>query len=225
MSKRIGIMGGMFDPVHAGHIEVALAALSTLQLHQVRLVPCGVPNHRDRALCSALQRLDMLRLATRDHPGLVVDDRELNRPGTSYTYETLQSFRNEFRGAQLFFILGADAFASLPGWYRWRDLFAMCHFVVVRRPGSEVVLSPELQEIMACGLVTEAEQLLERKCGLIFQMEGIDNPVSSSQVRSRIAGNQPLAGLLDPRVAKYLEYHRLYRNAADKHQHSNESAN
>ena len=61
MSERIGIMGGMFDPVHVGHIRVALAALRMLQLDNLRLVPCGVPNHRDRALCSSLQRLDMLR--------------------------------------------------------------------------------------------------------------------------------------------------------------------
>ncbi|MEZ5491449.1 MAG: nicotinate-nucleotide adenylyltransferase [Gammaproteobacteria bacterium] len=213
MNERIGIMGGMFDPVHVGHIRVALAALRMLQLDHLRLVPCGVPNHRDRALCSSLQRLDMLRLAASGHPGLIVDDRELNRPGTSYTYDTLQSLRAEFEQAELFFILGVDAFASLDKWYRWRELFDLCHFVVIERPGYPVQPSGALRDMLQSRRVSGPGSARGRKSGLIFDLDGLDSPISSSQVRKRIANDEPLNDLLDPRVASYLGQHQLYKKA------------
>ena len=163
MIERIGIMGGMFDPVHVGHIKVALAAQQVLQLDQVRLVPCSIPNHRDHALCSSLQRLDMLHLAVNDYPSLVVDDRELNRPGTSYTYDTLLSVREEFREAALYFVLGVDAFASLDQWHRWLELFELCHFVVIERPGFTGDWSEALEEQMVRRRATAVSELHDKK--------------------------------------------------------------
>jgi len=210
-------MGGMFDPVHVGHIKVAAAAQKALQLSQVRLVPCSVPNHRDHALCSSLQRLDMLQLAVSEHPSLVVDDRELNRPGTSYTFDTLLSLREEFRESGLYFILGIDAFASLERWYRWQELFDLCHFVVIERPGFSGALSDELDRQMQQRRAVNVVELLDRTSGLIYDMEGLDSPVSSSMVRDHIARNRSLDHLLDPAVAGYLEKHQLYRKAVTNH--------
>jgi nicotinate-nucleotide adenylyltransferase len=215
MSGRIGILGGMFDPVHKGHIGVALAAREALHLDEVRLIPCGIPNHRDRALCSPLQRLDMLRLATRDHPGLIVDDRELNRPGTSYSYDTLVSLRQEHPGATLFFILGQDAFAGLPRWHRWQELFTLCHLVVIRRPDADSSAPGELAALLQSRRVAEPDRLTGARAGLVFEMPGLESPVSSSLVRERIAHDGPLQDLLDPAVARYLAQHQLYRKAVD----------
>lgn len=215
MSVRIGILGGMFDPVHTGHIGVALAARQALHLDEVRLIPCGIPNHRDRALCSSLQRLDMLRLATRDHPGLIVDDRELNRPGTSYSYDTLASLRQEHPHATLYFILGQDAFAGLPRWHRWQELFTLCHFVVIRRPGAHSSAPGDLDSLVQSRRAAKPDQLADVQAGLVFEMPGLESPVSSSLVRERIARNEPLQDLLDPAVACYLAQHQLYRKAVD----------
>jgi len=214
-------MGGMFDPVHIGHIKVAAAAQKFLQLGQVRLIPCGVPNHRDQALCSSLQRLDMLQLAVSKYPPLVVDDRELNRPGTSYTYDTLLSLREEFGESGLYFILGIDAFAALEQWYRWQELFDLCHFVVIERPGFSGNLSAALDQQMQQRQVTDAVELRDSRSGLIYNMEGLDNPISSSMVREHIANNYSLDHLLDPAVASYLGKHQLYRKAVINHRELN----
>jgi len=215
--SRIGIMGGMFDPVHVGHIQVALAVRKTLQLQEVRLIPCSIPNHRDQALCSPLQRLDMLKLATDKYAFLIVDDRELNRSGISYTYDTLASLRKQFPEAGLYFILGIDAFSGLPGWYRWRELFDLCHFVVIERPGYPVDLGPVWDEAWGRTVmqrrVFDPVKLFDQKNGLIFDMEGIQHTVSSSLVRERIARDETVTDLLDPAVVDYLEKHQLYRKA------------
>ena len=211
-------MGGMFDPVHVGHIKVALAAQQILQLDQLKMVPCSIPNHRDQALCSSLQRLDMLQLAVHDHPGLVVDDRELNRPGTSYTYDTLLSLREENQDSGLYFVLGADAFASLDQWHRWRELFDLCHFVVIERAEFAGGWSVELEQQVSRRQVAVESELFDKKFGNIFNMKGLDSPVSSSMVRDLIARNEPLEHLLDPAVAAYLEQHQLYRKAVSSQQ-------
>jgi nicotinate-nucleotide adenylyltransferase len=221
MIERIGIMGGMFDPVHIGHIRVAVAAQQALRLDQVRLIPCGIPNHRDQALCSSLQRLDMLRLAVADDSSLVVDDRELNRQGTSYTYDTLLSLRQEFQQAGLYFILGIDAFATLDRWHRWRELFELCHFVVIERPGYHGTLSDNLQVQIRRRRVRNVSELFDKKYGSILELEGLDSPVSSSMVRDHIARNDSLDQLLDPAVAGYLNKHQLYRKAVDNHRELN----
>ena len=217
MKERIGIMGGMFDPVHIGHIRVASAALQNLQLDQVKLIPCGIPNHRDEALCSSLQRLDMLRLAVREHPGLVVDERELNRPGKSYTYDTLLSLRVDYPASALFFILGEDAFAALEGWHRWRELFELSHFVIIERPGFDGEPGEALRKELADRLVADCSEMKGIKSGLICRVKGLENPISSSMVREHIARDQALDQLLDPAVIAYLAEHQLYRKAVTGH--------
>ncbi len=208
--ERIGIMGGMFDPVHIGHIRIAIAAQQALRLDQIRLIPCGIPNHRDRALCSPLQRLEMLQLAIADHQGMVIDDRELKRQGTSYTYDTLLSLRGEFEQSSLCFILGIDAFATLENWHRWRDLFALCHFVVIERAGYSGTLSDKLAKELRGRRTENIGELLDKKSGAILDMKGIDSPVSSSMVREHIARKDSLHELLDPAVAGYLRENKLY---------------
>lgn len=213
MTLRIGIMGGMFDPVHNGHIQVALTARRILGLDHVRLVPCGVPSHRDHALCSALQRLDMLQLAVAGRSELVVDDRELNRPGTSYSFDTVASIRAEFEAAVLFFILGADAFAGLAGWYRWQDLFDLCHLIVINRPGAVPEPGSEVGREAAARRAESVESLFARRAGLVFRVDEPAIFISSSEVRQRIARQDDLADLVAPAVAEYLSTHKLYTKA------------
>ena len=210
MSSRIGIMGGMFDPVHNGHIEVALAVLELLQLDQVAMVPCGTPNHRKEALCSPQQRLEMLQLATRDFPGIFADDCELKRAGISYTYDTLLSLRAENKQGVLFLILGIDAFNSLPDWYRWQDLFGLCHFVVINRPGSTIDPASVIGQELIKRQVFSVEALRANSEGNIYILEHLAIDISSSLVRERLSNKQELGHMIAPAVDEYLSEHKLY---------------
>ena len=218
MTSRIGIMGGMFDPVHNGHMEVALSALNLLKLDQLRLVPCGLPNHRQEALCSAQQRLHMLALAARHNDKLVVDSREVDRPGISYAYDTLLSLHEEDSDAILVFILGVDAFNSLHQWHCWQSLFGLCHFLVINRPGSVVDSQSEVGKELQKRQVFTADELFEQMAGSVLVLKNLNIDISSSLVRQRIYKHESLEDLLAPEVASYLIEHDLYvRN----NQHTN----
>ena len=129
----MGVYGGLFDPVHDGHLEVARYARTALELDKVLLVPCKLPNHRSGAQASGAARLHMLELASRDEATLEVSDIELEREGVSYTVDTLAQLRKQEPNTDFVFILGQDAFSSLPQWQRWHH----CHapFWALQVPG------------------------------------------------------------------------------------------
>lgn len=145
----IGILGGTFDPIHFGHLRPALELLQDLPLQEVRFVPLRTAVHRTQPVATAAQRLAMVQAAVKNQPGFIADDRELRRTGNSYSYDTLASLRAEL-GARLPICLltGLDAFAELPTWYRWRDIADLAHWVVMRRPGADMVTDPALRHWM-----------------------------------------------------------------------------
>src|SRR5690606_15909888 len=119
-ARRIGLLGGTFNPVHIGHLRAALEVVEFLRLDELRLVPSARPPHRETPQVSAEQRLAMVALAVADEPALSVDDRELRRDKPSYTVDTLESLRAELAADdQVFLLLGWDAFCGLPSWHRW----------------------------------------------------------------------------------------------------------
>ena len=133
--KPIVLFGGTFDPVHIGHLRVALEASEILDAH-VRLMPANTPPHRPAPMASAAQRLAMLERAVEGRRRLSVDPRELKRSGPSYTVDTLIELRGELpREQSIAILLGDDAFVGLPTWHRWRELFELAHIVVMTRPG------------------------------------------------------------------------------------------
>src|SRR5664279_5297098 len=127
----VAILGGTFDPVHYGHLRFADDVRRALHLAEVRLVPAADPPHRRGPAATADHRAAMLTLAAAEFPGLVVDERELRRPGKSYTVPTLEELRREFPGRPVWLLLGADAFRDLPTWHRWQELFDLAHVIVV----------------------------------------------------------------------------------------------
>ena len=135
----LGILGGTFDPIHYGHLELARELCEALAFSAVRLVPAGDPPHRHVPVASANHRLAMVELAIAGNPGLEVDAREVLRQGPSYTIETLEELRAEDPPRALALIVGADAFLGLPAWHRWRELFDLAHVVVVARPGLSLI--------------------------------------------------------------------------------------
>ncbi|MDO8271640.1 MAG: nicotinate (nicotinamide) nucleotide adenylyltransferase, partial [Gammaproteobacteria bacterium] len=179
----IGVMGGMFDPVHNGHIAVALAALKALALDELRLIPCHLPNHRGPASASAQERLAMLRLAAAVDDRLRVDDRECLRPGVSYTVDTLESLRAEHETAVLVLIVGADAFAGLTGWHRWQEIFGLANVLVVSRPRAFATWPAALQEEVQQRQVSSGELLCAQTQGSVLLLQDLQWDISSTQVR------------------------------------------
>lgn len=211
MTSRIGVYGGMFDPVHNGHIKAASFAASLLDLDQVRLTPCSVPNHRDPATATSEQRVRMLELATSGRPKLLVDQRELQRPRVSYTTETLRSVGEEFTAQTLVFILGLDSFNSIPGWHQWEELFELAHLLVLNRSGGKLDASVCEQLDYEERSVEEPLQLFESEKGGIYFAQDFAVDLSSSMVRYRLRANEDAARMLDGKVSLYIDDNKLYR--------------
>jgi len=219
MSKRVGVYGGMFDPVHCGHLAVAELALEALSLDHVLLVPCKLPNHRHAASATGAHRLEMLTLACADRAQLVASSIELEREGISYSIDTLAQLKNDDPSTDFVFVLGRDAFEGLPLWDRWERLLDENLLAVVSRPGISVSReSAELTQL-ASRMVRSPEALFDGGRGKIILLEELQNHLSSTRVRaalSRVNGrNQSTDMRLDDwlpdTVRAYIETHDLYR--------------
>ncbi|MEW9623647.1 nicotinate-nucleotide adenylyltransferase [Rhodanobacter geophilus] len=205
MSTRpLAIFGGTFDPIHIGHLTVAWEAAELLDA-EVRLMPANVPPHRSPPLASAAERVAMLRAALAGQSRLVLDARELERDGPSYTVDTLHELRAEQGARPLVLLLGADAFAGLPTWNRWRELFDFAHVGVLSRPGAEVARPAVLAEEVAARRVDNVAALHAEPCGKLVELAVTPLEVSATRIRELLAaGRDPRyllpAGLFDDPV-------------------------
>jgi nicotinate-nucleotide adenylyltransferase len=199
--KPLAIFGGTFDPVHLGHLSVAWEASELLDA-DVHLLPASVPPHRPPPIASAQQRVAMLRAALQGQSRLALDTRELEREGPSYTIDTLLELRAELGERPLVLLIGADAFAGLPGWHRWHELFDLAHIGVLSRPGVEAVLPDELQREIANRRVDGAVACRHASAGKLIQLEVTPLEISATRIRELLAsGREPRyllpAGLFD----------------------------
>jgi nicotinate-nucleotide adenylyltransferase len=187
-----GIFGGTFDPVHLGHLRTAMDLLDALPLREVRFMLCGIPPHRVSPLAPAKIRWAMLQAALASDPRLVADDRELYRDGPSYTVDSLESLRADFKEQHLALILGMDAFGSLDTWYRWQDILSLAHLVVVQRPGSRLRSSGVPARLLADHGCEDPAELINADRGRIFTATMTQLEISSSAIRElAIAGRDP----------------------------------
>ncbi len=189
-ARRIGLLGGTFDPPHLGHLVVAECALVELGLDEVRLLVAGEPWMKS-AVSSAEDRLALVEAAVADAPGLVVDAREVGRVGPTYTADTLAELHAEEPEAAYFFVLGEDAAAELPAWERIADAFALATFVVVTRPGNT---PPEASALPGPVVHLEIPQLY----------------VSSTDLRERFARGGATRWLVPPSVDREVRRRGLY---------------
>ncbi|EIM02750.1 MULTISPECIES: nicotinate-nucleotide adenylyltransferase [Rhodanobacter] len=200
-ARPLAIFGGTFDPVHLGHLSVAWEAAELLDA-EVRLLPVSVPPHRAPPIATAAQRVAILRAALRGQSRLVLDTRELDREGPSYTIDTLHELRAEQGERPLVLLLGADAFAGLASWHRWRELFAAAHIGVLRRPGVSASLSEELEREVAGRRITELSALRRLPAGKVAELAVTPLEISATRIRELLAaGRDPRyllpAGLFD----------------------------
>jgi len=190
--KPIAILGGTFDPVHNGHLRVAWEAAEAFDA-EVRLMPAHVPPHRPAPVASAAHRVRLLEMALRGQPRLVLDTRELDRAGASYTVDTLRGLRAEVGKDQpLILLVGADAFGGLPTWREWHALFDLAHIAMLTRPGRTEPWSAELAAEAVPRRVRSAAELRESAHGKVLSLPVTPLDISASAVRALLAsGREP----------------------------------
>lgn len=189
--RRIGILGGTFDPPHEGHLAIARAARESARLDEVRFIPCHISPHKtDRPPTPAPIRVEMLHAAVAGLPWAMVDEREITRGGPSFSWETAEALRAEHPDARLFWILGADQWQALPRWARAEHLATLVEFLVFPRDG----------------------RFPHPRPGMIFHQLDADHPASATVIRQSIAENQPPLWL-PPGVGDIIWQHQLYRAA------------
>ena len=197
---RVGVFGGAFDPPHNAHLALTQAALTQLQLAELRIFPTGQAWHKARALSAAEHRLAMARLAFAELPGMVVDARELQRAGPSYTLDTLRELHQERPGAQLVLILGADQGNALPSWHGWPEIVSLAIISIAHRAsptGAAARFDPKTLPGLPAGARFET---------LVFEPMAL----SATDIRARAAQGLEIARLVPPAVARYIDQHHLY---------------
>jgi len=209
----IALLGGSFDPVHLGHLAAAESVREALGDVDLRLLPAGRPPHRDRVHANAAQRLDMLRLAVAERPGLAIDTREIERPGPSWMVDTLDDLRREKPADSLCLVVGQDAANHLDSWRDWRRLLDLAHLVVMTRAGQAPGYGPQLARELAPRQVDTPAALARSPSGKVLAVAVPDIAISSTAVRERAAAGLTLAGWVPDAVARYIDAQGLYRAA------------
>ena len=198
---RLGIFGGTFDPVHYGHLLLAEQCREQCRLDEVRFLPAGIPPHKaDAKISSGKDRVEMLRLAIGGQESLSIDQRELERSGKSFTYETLEELRDEYSTRELFLIIGADSLRDFPTWRHPERILAVANLAVVNRGGEP---PPQLDSLKS--LIGDD---VESRTHLVT-MPGM--ALASSDIRARVAAGQSIRFMTPRAVECYIEAHGLYR--------------
>jgi nicotinate-nucleotide adenylyltransferase len=210
--KTLALFGGSFDPIHQGHVQIALDIQNEIHFNRFFFLPCGQPALKNSCQTSAKQRLDMLKLALAEHPQFEISEQELWQEKTTYTIESLINWRKTLgEKVSISFILGEDAMALLMQWKRWTELLNYCHLIYHHRPMLKSRFPSDLKHYIETHRSTDLRQLKTKANGLIFTMQLNHYPISSTMIRQAIKEHQPVYGL-DDKVLHYIKTHHLYPN-------------
>ena len=212
-ARRIGLLGGSFDPPHLAHLALGRVARDTLALDELRWLPAGAPWQKaGRDMAAPAHRAAMLALLLAGEPGCVIDRRELDRPGPTYTLDTVRALQAEARadaeaagqggdpaaGAEWFLVIGQDQYARFDTWHGWRELLERVQLAVAAREGLTAVQPPP------------ALAAVPHRCTVLPLAR---HDISASDIRARRARGEPVAALVGPAVAGYIDQHHLYEAA------------
>ncbi|MBF0804015.1 MULTISPECIES: nicotinate-nucleotide adenylyltransferase [Neisseria] len=201
--KNIGLFGGTFDPPHNGHLHIARAFANELNLDMAVFLPAGDPYHKTaNTRTPAKHRLAMTELAACADSRFAVSDCDIVRKGATYTFDTIQIFRQQFPTARLWWLIGSDNLLQLHTWKKWQTLVKQTHMAVAVRTGGSLAQVPrELQSWLGQALQKGSLQLLQAPpCN-----------ISSTEIRRRLRHSESTAGMIDTQVAAYIARHNLYR--------------
>lgn len=200
-SKRIGVLGGTFNPIHYGHLIIAQWAKENFALDKVIFIPAGMPPHKsEKTVLSARHRYEMTLLATIDVPDFEVSPMEIHREGPSYTIDTIRQLSAYYSSeTKIFFITGADSILELHTWSRYKELLQSCFFIAATREGYNT------QE-----LLKRTEEIQQEYGKRIFNMKIPAIEISSTELRSRIQAGKTIKYLIPPSVEKYINKYKLY---------------
>lgn len=208
--KSIALFGGTFNPVHFGHLRMALELRQALNFDEMRLLPAHLPAHRDKPGATASQRRDMLLQALQECRELTLDERELRRKGITYTVDTLEALRVELgTKVSISFCMGLDSLLNLPRWYRWERLLELAHLVVVTRPGWQLPQAGEVAALLS-EKTAAAKRVHETAAGCLILREQTLLPISASCIRQMIKAGHSPQFLLPDAVLQYIQRCRLY---------------
>jgi nicotinate-nucleotide adenylyltransferase len=190
-ARPLALLGGTFDPIHVAHLAVAWEAAEILDA-EVRLMPASIPPHRPPPIADATTRVALLHAALQGQDRIGLDTRELARGGPSYTIDTLEELRAEYGDRPIVLLLGADAFAGLTRWHRWRALFEVAHIGVLSRPGVAREWPAELAGEVAARQVADPRQLRDLPAGRVVELEVTPLQISATRIRDLLAaGREP----------------------------------
>jgi len=196
--RRLGLYGGTFDPIHAGHLIIASEIQAVLGLDEVVFVPAGVPPHKDAAhVTPATDRLAMLQLAVADNAAFTADTLELERVGWSFTVDTVAIFREREPSTELWFIMGGDSLADLPTWRDPGEIVSLARLAVAARPGWDVDLEAVNRQVPESN----------------GRIDVVPTPligIASHEIRDRVRDGRPFRYLVPETVCDYIVSHRLY---------------
>jgi nicotinate-nucleotide adenylyltransferase len=214
VTRRVGLLGGTFDPIHMGHLDAAAAAQRELGLTEVWIMPSHLPPHRPQPIASSHHRFAMVALAVAGRQSWRASDLEVARAEPSYTEETLARLHADgFAPDELVFIVGADAFADIASWYAYPRVLDMARFAVVSRPGAPVTALrarvPALAERM-----TDGRDAAPPSAIVLLDQPTLD--VSATAIRRLLAEGRPVTGLVPPAVAQHIDQHGLYRKVGSE---------
>jgi nicotinate-nucleotide adenylyltransferase len=201
--RRIGVIGGTFDPIHYGHLAAAEEARVKVELEKVIFVVAGLPPHKmDEEVTPVEHRLAMVELGIASNPYFEISRVDVDRPGPSYTVDTISILREQSGGeAEFFFVMGLDSLVELPSWHEPHRLIQLCRLIAVKRPGFQVDLA----------------RLEASVPGISARLEIIDMPevdISSTDLQRRVREGLPIKYQVPDKVEKYIEEHRVYRRSA-----------
>ena len=194
MTRRVGIFGGSFDPVHGAHVALAEAALVELRLDEVRWIPAGQPWQKARRMSPAADRVAMVQIAIAHEPRFTLDRIELDRPGDSFTLDTVRALAEAHPGTQWFLLIGQDQYTGLHTWRDWQTLLGLVVLAVANRPGD----------------ARQPDADVQRFPHRMVPLPMLD--ISSTDIRQRVAAGADISHLVPPGVARYIETHGLYRS-------------
>lgn len=210
MKHPIGILGGTFDPIHYGHTKIAEDLIRVLELQEMLFIPNREPHYREKPIANAKHRLAMVRIATAKNPKFIVNDIEIQRPGPTYSIDTITTLRERIPNQPLCLILGADVFSRMNQWYNWESIPSDVHLVIINRSNTVLPSQPWIQTLLKEREINDSKKLQTKPGGYILRYEIDPLPISATDIRKKLSAGEDVSQQIDPDVLRYIQQHHLY---------------